>query len=96
MLAGWSLRTRLVVVVAIALLPVLALAAWYAVREQRASELRRAEMVTAAAETVATQLRLEPKATELLLNALVSLELLHKRGEAFTLTETAANYLVKS
>ena len=33
MLAGWSLRTRLVVVVTIALLPVLALGAWYPVRE---------------------------------------------------------------
>src|ERR1044072_1408292 len=52
MLAGWSLRTRLVVVVTIALLPVLALAAWYAVREQRGNELRRTEMVGAAAELV--------------------------------------------
>jgi two-component sensor histidine kinase len=52
MLAGWSLRTRLVVVVTIALLPVLALSAWYAVREQRANQMRRAEAVAAAAELV--------------------------------------------
>ena len=52
MLAGWSLRTRLVVVVTVALLPVLALAAWYAVREQGASELRRVETVAAAADRV--------------------------------------------
>ena len=47
-------------------------------------------------EAVANRLKLEPKATELLLNALVSLELLHKTGESFTLTETAAKYLLKS
>jgi two-component sensor histidine kinase len=57
MLAGWSLRTRLVVVVTIALLPVLALSAWYAVREQRASQLRRAEAVAAAAELVVARHR---------------------------------------
>ncbi|HEY7322674.1 MAG TPA: methyltransferase [Candidatus Binatia bacterium] len=54
------------------------------------------ENSAAAAETVAKQLKLEPMATELLLNALAALELLHKRGEVFILTETAANYLVKS
>ncbi len=57
MLAGWSLRTRLVVVVTVALLPVLALSAWYAVREQRASELRRAEAVATAAELVVARHR---------------------------------------
>ena len=35
MLARWSLRTRLVTVVTVALLPVLALSAWNAMREQR-------------------------------------------------------------
>ena len=34
-------------------------------------------------EAVAGQLKLEPKATELLLNALASLELLHKRANIF-------------
>ena len=57
MLAGWSLRTRLVVVVTIALLPVLALAALYAVREQRAGQVRHAEAVVAAAELVVARHR---------------------------------------
>src|ERR1044072_5942120 len=57
MLAGWSLRTRLVVVVTIALLPVLALAASYAVREQRAGQIRHAEAVVAAAELVVARHR---------------------------------------
>ena len=48
------------------------------------------------AETVANRLKLEPKATELLLNALASLELLRKRAEYFSLTEAAAKYLLKS
>ena len=50
----------------------------------------------ATVEAVAGQLKLEPKATELLLNALASLELLHKRAEYFSLTEAAAKYLLKS
>lgn len=50
----------------------------------------------ATAETVANRLKLEPKATELLLNALVALGLLHKSKEHFSLTETAARYLVNS
>jgi two-component sensor histidine kinase len=57
MLAGWSLRTRLVVVVTIALLPVLVLAAWHAVREQRAGQLRHAEAVVTAAELVVARPR---------------------------------------
>ena len=57
MLAGWSLRTRLVVVVTIALLPVLALSAWYAVREQHTTSLRHAEAVSAAAELVVARHR---------------------------------------
>ena len=57
MLAGWSLRTRLVLVVTVALLPVLALSAWYAVREQRATQLRHAEAVAAAAELVVARHR---------------------------------------
>ena len=48
------------------------------------------------AEAVANRLKLEPKATELLLNALASLELLRKRAEYFSLTEAAAKYLLKS
>ena len=57
MLAGWSLRTRLVLVVTVALLPVLALSAWYAVREQRATQLRHADAVAAAAELVVARHR---------------------------------------
>lgn len=48
------------------------------------------------AEAVAGRLGLEPKATELLLNALASLALLQKQGEVFSLTDTAGQYLVKS
>ena len=47
-------------------------------------------------EAVANRLELEPKATELLLNALASLELVDKRGGSFSLTESAAKYLLKS
>src|SRR5262245_35452149 len=50
----------------------------------------------ATAEVVATRLKLEPKATELLLNALVAVELLHKGKDHFSLTETATKYLLKS
>ena len=50
----------------------------------------------ATAEAVANRLKLEPKATELLLNALVALGLLHKGKEHFSLTESAAKYLLKS
>jgi SAM-dependent methyltransferase len=35
----------------------------------------------------------DPQATELLLNALVALRLVHKQADAFSLTETAARYL---
>jgi SAM-dependent methyltransferase len=44
---------------------------------------------------VASELMLEPKATALLLNALVALKLLNKRAESFSLSETAAIYLRK-
>ena len=47
-------------------------------------------------EAMANRLKLEPKATEMLLNALAALKLLHKRGKSFALTETAARYLIKS
>jgi len=50
----------------------------------------------ATAEAVANLLKLNPRATELLLNALASLALLQKRGESFALTEVATKYLVKS
>ena len=49
-----------------------------------------------AAEAVAKHLELELKATELLLNALVSLELLGKHADLFSLAEVAKIYLVKS
>jgi SAM-dependent methyltransferase len=54
------------------------------------------ENSAATAETVANRPKLEPQATELLLNALASLELLHKRAEYFSLTDAAAKYLLKS
>lgn len=50
----------------------------------------------ATAQTVAHRLKLEPTATELLLNALASLDLLHKQAEHFSLSESAAQYLLKS
>lgn len=50
----------------------------------------------ATADAVAERLDLEPRATELSLNALVSLALLHKRAETFSLTEAAIQYLLKS
>ena len=50
----------------------------------------------ATAEAVADRLKLEPMATELLLNALASLELLRKQEECFSLTAAAAKYLLKS
>jgi hypothetical protein len=49
-----------------------------------------------AAADIAHRLMLEPKATELFLNALSSMELLDKRGEVFSLTAGAKTYLVKS
>jgi len=45
--------------------------------------------------SVAATLHLEPRATELLLNALTALELLEKTGELFSLTPVAAKYLVR-
>jgi O-methyltransferase domain/Dimerisation domain len=47
-------------------------------------------------EAVAHRLRLESKATELLLNALAALDLLHKQGELFSLAEAARKYLLRS
>lgn len=70
MLAGWSLRTRLVIVVTVALLPVLALSAWYAVREQHMTEMRHAEAVAAAAELVVARHRELIEATRRLLVAM--------------------------
>jgi hypothetical protein len=47
-------------------------------------------------EAVAHRLGLESKATELLLNALAALDLLHKQGELFSLAEAARKYLLRS
>jgi O-methyltransferase domain/Dimerisation domain len=47
-------------------------------------------------EALAHRLKLDPKAAELLLNALVSLDLLHKHGEQFSLADPARKYLVRS
>jgi O-methyltransferase/methyltransferase family protein len=49
-----------------------------------------------AAATVATQLNLEAKATELLLNALTALDVLQKHAQVFSLTEPAKQYLLRS
>jgi two-component sensor histidine kinase len=57
MLARWSLRTRLVAMVTVALLPVLALAAWHGAREQQRTDLRRGELIVAAADLVASRHR---------------------------------------
>jgi SAM-dependent methyltransferase len=46
--------------------------------------------------SVAAALHLEPRATELLFNALAALELLEKTGEFFSLTPVAAKHLVRS
>jgi hypothetical protein len=45
------------------------------------------------AREIAHRLGTDPQATELLLNALVALRLVHKQADAFSLTETAARYL---
>ncbi len=50
MLAGWSLRSRLVAVVTLALLPVLLLSAWHASVEQHRTELHRVSSMLAAAD----------------------------------------------
>src|SRR5262249_36633432 len=66
---------------------------------QTALELAIFDALQASASTaaaVANRLKLEPKATELLLNALVALELLHKGKDHFFLTETATKYLLTS
>ena len=54
------------------------------------------ESSAATAEAVANRLKLEPMATELLLNSLASFELLRKQEEYFSLTDAAAKYLLKS
>jgi SAM-dependent methyltransferase len=54
------------------------------------------EDVALTAEDLAHGLGFEPKATELLLNALSAMELLHKRGAVFSLAPSAKTYLVKS
>lgn len=45
---------------------------------------------------VASSIHADPRATELLLNALVALDLLEKKEHFFFLSETASTYLVKS
>lgn len=48
------------------------------------------------AETVATKLKLEPNATELLLNALAALRILEKRAKNFSLSDSAKQYLLQN
>ena len=57
MLARWSLRSKLVAVVAVVLLPLVALSGWYATREQQRGDASRAEPVIAAAEAVVSRHR---------------------------------------
>jgi len=70
--ARWSLRTRLVAVVAVTLLPVLALAAWNATEQMRLSAERRAQAVMAAAEVVVVRHRELVEGTRRLLAAMCS------------------------
>ncbi|HEX5022934.1 MAG TPA: methyltransferase dimerization domain-containing protein, partial [Candidatus Binatia bacterium] len=48
------------------------------------------------AKSVATKLKLEPNATELLLNALAALRILEKRAKNFSLSDTAKQYLLQN
>lgn len=48
------------------------------------------------AETIAAALKLDPRAAELLLNALAALQLLVKESNAFSLTDVAVRYLLRS
>ena len=47
------------------------------------------------AHAIANKLQLEPKATELLLNALVALNILNKTAQQFSLSEAARQYLLR-
>src|SRR5690349_8922703 len=49
----------------------------------------------AGAEVLAVRLRLDPPATARLLNTLVSLGLLNKEGQVYSLTSESAKYLVR-
>jgi two-component sensor histidine kinase len=70
MLAHWSLRSRLVAVVTLALLPVLALSAWHAVAEQRQTEVHRVAAVVAAADLAVARHRQFIESSRRLLMAL--------------------------
>lgn len=56
-MARWSLRTKLVAVAALALLPILLLSGWRAYIDSRAAQARRAEAATAVAEQAAARYR---------------------------------------
>src|SRR5215467_2661485 len=56
-MARWSLRTKLVAVAALALLPILLLSGWRAYIDSRAAQARRAEAATAVAERAAARYR---------------------------------------
>src|SRR6476620_8990987 len=56
-MARWSLRTKLVAVAALALLPILFLSGWRAYIDSRAAQARRAEAATAVAEQAASRYR---------------------------------------
>jgi len=56
-MARWSLRTKLVAVAALALLPILVLSGWRAYIDSRAAQARRAEAATTVAEQAAARYR---------------------------------------
>jgi two-component sensor histidine kinase len=56
-MARWSLRTKLIAAVIVAVLPALALSAWQAVDQQRNADLRKSETVAATAELAAARYR---------------------------------------
>src|SRR5512135_875583 len=56
-MARWSLRTKLVAVAALALLPILLLSGWRAYVDSRAAQARRAEAATTVAEQAAARYR---------------------------------------
>ena len=56
-MARWSLRTKLVAVAALALLPILVISGWRAYIDSRAAQARRAEAATTVAEQAAARYR---------------------------------------
>jgi two-component sensor histidine kinase len=81
-MARWSLRTRLVLLVAVALLPVLGLAAWQGDHEQQAAEKRRSDAVATAAELAVARHRELIEGSRRLLVAACSADAVQKSATA--------------